>query len=182
MGQMDMEELKAVGVQGIPTSACRPMSFGACPAHPGDHSSWPEVPGRNSPIRFSAEQLHTEHFIQGSSLPSGACSPPSYLAGSAPGTSQPHTYSPTSTAWMLNGADAKLLVQLISQLHILILVAGVPIGGVIASLALADKQMRSPVDLRVEKHISGKPLRHFGTEAFRLGLDVPPSSTLHRWT
>ena len=28
------------------------------------------------PIRFSAEQLHTEHFIQGSSLPSVACSPP----------------------------------------------------------------------------------------------------------
>ena len=75
MGQMDMEELKAVVFKKFP-----PRLVAQGHLELVQRILETIVAGRKlqvaPPIRFSAEQLHTEHFIQGSSLPSGACSPP----------------------------------------------------------------------------------------------------------
>src|SRR5699024_1928364 len=75
MSQMDMKELKAIVFKKFPS---RLVTQG--------HLELVQrilktiVGGRKlqltPPIRLLSEQLHTEYFIQGSSLPSGSCSPP----------------------------------------------------------------------------------------------------------
>ena len=92
MGQMDMEELKAVVFKKFP-----PRLVAQGHLELVQRILEAVVAGRKlqlaPPIRSSAEQLHTEHFIQGSSLPSGACSPPHIWRDRHRGHPS-HTYCP----------------------------------------------------------------------------------------
>ena len=92
MGQMDMEELKTMVFKEFP-----PRLVAQCHLELVQCVRKAIVGSRKlqiaPPIRFSAEQLHTEHFIQGSSLPFGACSPPHIWRDRHRGHPS-HTYCP----------------------------------------------------------------------------------------
>ena len=72
----------------------------------------------------------------------------------------------------LNGADSQFFVQLVRQLHIFLLVAGVPIGGVVAGLAPADADEIAGGPEGGEAHLR-QAVCHSGRELLRLGSDVP---------
>ena len=92
MGQMDMEELKTMVFKEFP-----PRLVAQCHLELVQCVRKAIVGSRKlqltPPIRFLSEQLHAEHFIQGSSLPSGACSPPHIWRGRHRGHPS-HTYCP----------------------------------------------------------------------------------------
>ena len=72
----------------------------------------------------------------------------------------------------LDGGDAQVFVQLIRQFHIPFLVAGIPVGGVVASFTPFDADKLSGGPQGGEAQFR-QPLGHLGGKPFLFGLDAP---------
>ena len=76
------------------------------------------------------------------------------------------------TSLPLDGRDAQVFVQLIRQFHIPFLVAGIPVGGVVASFTPFDADKLSGGPQGGEAQFR-QPLGHLGGKPFLFGLDAP---------